>query len=621
MATRLKPTRINVDNTPRVWDGAAYQNDNDFHWSMGGWDMSYRDFEWHTLTGTSLVIEDISNNITPSSNFTVSAGTVKPGIVYVLRVNTGNTPYTMTLGTWVINPNWYNTTLTPNKVNEFKFIATSNSQLELQGYQYTAWAWINIDVNNEISNTLPWAIVSATAPSNPTEWMVWYDTAEDSLKAYNWTNWDATGKKYNAWPWIAIWAIHSDMQWPAPDGFHVPSRNEWIALFETLITTFSMTRNATTMGTYLKMPMAGVRTSSSSNVGGQGTTGGYRSSTPYSTNRAYYLEAYSSTIQRQSMAARTFGLSVRCFKDTPVTPDSSWTMLYDGSSIATWAGVYYSSALWLISVSWDWQDWLTIADKNLWATTVYNNWDTLSEANCWYYYQWGNNYGFPFTWTVTNSPTQVDASAYWPWNYYNSSTFITVNDWSTVQNDNLRWWVTQWVWVSWDWNTIVNTGVLSVNGQTWEVTVQETLVSGTNIKTINTQSLLWNGDITINWILSGPLTPTASATYAGRIWFNTTDSKFWKCDGTAWTEVTPVFSVNWNTWAVTVQETLVSGTNIKTINNQDILWSGNLNIWWDVQVSTQANNILTSWMKIWAGTEANYTNLWTYDSNTVYLTI
>ena len=45
--------------------------------------------------------------------------------------------------------------------------------------------------------------------------------------------------------------------------------------------------------------------------------------------------------------------------------------------------------------------------------------------------------------------------------------------------------------------------------------------------------------------------------------------------------------------------------------------------WWsgDVQVSTQANNILTSWMKIWAGEETDYANLSTYDSNTLYLTV
>ena len=41
----------------------------------------------------------------------------------------------------------------------------------------------------------------------------------------------------------------------------------------------------------------------------------------------------------------------------------------------------------------------------------------------------------------------------------------------------------------------------------------------------------------------------------------------------------------------------------------------------DVMVSSQANNILTSWMKIWAWTQSNYEWLGTYDSNTVYLTI
>jgi hypothetical protein len=38
-------------------------------------------------------------------------------------------------------------------------------------------------------------------------------------------------------------------------------------------------------------------------------------------------------------------------------------------------------------------------------------------------------------------------------------------------------------------------------------------------------------------------------------------------------------------------------------------------------VSDQANNILTSWMKIWAWTQANYEALSSYDNNTVYLTI
>lgn len=42
---------------------------------------------------------------------------------------------------------------------------------------------------------------------------------------------------------------------------------------------------------------------------------------------------------------------------------------------------------------------------------------------------------------------------------------------------------------------------------------------------------------------------------------------------------------------------------------------------WDVVVSSQPNNILTTWMKIRAWTETDYTNLWTYNSNTLYLTV
>ena len=115
---------------------------------------------------------------------------------------------------------------------------------------------------------------------------------------------------------------------------------------------------------------------------------------------------------------------------------------YEEGGISTpW--IYHNPDLWLISLSWDWNTRITIMDKNLWATTVYNDWDTLSDDNCGYFYQWGNNYGFPHSWTVTTSSTQVDASGYGPWNYYSSSIFITWGyDRSSVQNDDLWWWVT-----------------------------------------------------------------------------------------------------------------------------------------------------------------------------------
>ena len=103
-----------------------------------------------------------------------------------------------------------------------------------------------------------------------------------------------------------------------------------------------------------------------------------------------------------------------------------------------WAWIYHSPSLWLISLSSDWETRITIADKNLWATQVYNDWDELSQTNCWNYYQRGNNYWFPFDWSFEKYSTQVDASNYWP--YYESDTFITWhNDRSSIVNNNLRW--------------------------------------------------------------------------------------------------------------------------------------------------------------------------------------
>lgn len=241
---------------------------------------------------------------------------------------------------------------------------------------------------------------------------------------------------------------YSAMQWPAPTWYHVPSKDERVALCGILTSTFGLASNATTMGTYLKMPMAGYRNGSSSNVGSVGSNGLYWSSTAYSAVYAYSLYFNSSSLSPQTGDDRAYGLTVRCFKDTPIIPDSSWTTLYDWSSIATGAWVFYNATDGLISVSWDWQTWYTIQDKNLWATTVYNQWDTETDANCGYFYQRGNNYGFAHSGTITTSTTQVDASSYWPGNYYSSSTFITRSespyDWSSVENDNLRWWVT-WV--------------------------------------------------------------------------------------------------------------------------------------------------------------------------------
>ena len=85
-----------------------------------------------------------------------------------------------------------------------------------------------------------------------------------------------------------------------------------------------------------------------------------------------------------------------------------------------------------------------ISDKNLGATVVWNQWDSVTDANCGYFYQWGNNYWFPHSWSLPATTTsQVNASAYWPSNPYSSNVYYTgwLSNWDNSWNTNLWWWV------------------------------------------------------------------------------------------------------------------------------------------------------------------------------------
>ena len=397
--------------------------------------------------------------------------------------------------------------------------------------QETLVSWTNIKTINNTS-LLGSGDITISAPTY-TAWSH-IDITSNVISTKGLQEELTAGDNINIWP-----KIESDMKWPCPSGFHVPLNTEWQAVKDIWTTLWGWSSDWTNFWIALKLPFAGQRSYYSADVDNQGSGAGYWSSTSSGMNRAYAIEFNPSRIYRKNnYISRSYGFSVRCFKNSPTVPTSSWTKLY-WTSIESW-WIFWSSTDWLISISSDWQTWITIADKNLWATTVWNSWDTLSEANCGKYYQRWNNYGFPRTWSVTTSSTQVDASNYWPWNYYSSDTFIKDGwGWDSGDNWNLWWWVTQW-----------------------------TFQDGEKISAINTTQ----ADVDS----TAPSNPSE-----WDLWYDTTNSAMKVWDWTAWQSVG----------------------------------------WWDVLVSDQPNNILTSWMKIWAWLESDYWNLGTYDSNCLYLVI
>ena len=128
--------------------------------------------------------------------------------------------------------------------------------------------------------------------------------------------------------------------------------------------------------------------------------------------------------------------------------------------------------------------------------------------------------------------------------------------------------------------TVNNTSLLGSGN----INVQPTLVSGTNIKTINNQSILGSGNISIggggggtdDYTSLNNLPQINGHTLVGNM--STSDIGI----------VIPDIS--------TKQDTLVSGTNIKTVNNQSLLGSGNISITqaqsdWNQSDSTAADYI------------------------------
>ena len=478
------------------WPGNYYSSDTFITGSNDWSSVSNNDLWWNTSNSTH-------QECTTNSTLTISsdnanwawAPATTPTYIWQQYVDTTNDMLYVATGT-SSSSDW--TLVGANTWVEVQVISQSDydSLTEAEKtadviYLITGWSgWL----------TVAWANVTWKPDLiiNPSWWTAWQLLAK-TANGYEWTTvnsatwWNISGTlsnqtdlqtaldakqdELNAWQGISIWTVqdYSAMRWPSPEGFHVPTITELDGAYNAGVSLWIFdSTDGTKIATYLKLPMAGRRNYNTPNFSSRGTYGHYWASTPHSDvkNAHCFFFGASYPITTQSYGRRAYGCPIRCFKDSSVVPTSSWTVLYQWS----WsAWIFHNPTDWLISISSDGTTWYTMADKNLWATTVYNYWDTLTEANCGKVYQWWNNYGFSWDENydisqITQSSTQVDVTWYWPWNYYESSTLITTNPRQSSANDwnNLWWWVT---WVVAQDNTITNTGVLSVNWQTWNVTI------------------------------------------------------------------------------------------------------------------------------------------------------
>lgn len=221
--------------------------------------------------------------------------------------------------------------------------------------------------------------------------------------------------------------------------YHIPSAIEWWWL-KTIMDWLSLT-SWNDWRINLHLPYAGSRRSSDTAIRYQESEGFYWTSTWITDDPTYhanYLYIRSNFVNTNATSYTTAGRSIRCFKNNYEQPTSSWTVI----NWTLWsAWIFRDQTNWRISITLDWNTGYTIMDKNLWAVSVYSDWDVYTEDNMWAMYQWWNNYWFSSTWAISNTASiQVDTTWYWPYEY-SSDIFITwLSDWLSVPNPNLWWW-------------------------------------------------------------------------------------------------------------------------------------------------------------------------------------
>lgn len=197
---------------------------------------------------------------------------------------------------------------------------------------------------------------------------------------------------------------------------------------------------------------------------------------------------------------------------------------------------------------------------------------------------------------LLNKPTIPAAQVQSDWNQATTTAVDYIKNKPTIpsktsQLNNDSWFITSSYHDSSKQDTLsAGTGISITSNtvaNTWITSVQSggiTFTNGTvNLRSINWTTLIYDPDyqtptITLNDVKVAATAPSSPTEWM--VWYDTTNDALKVYDGSAWK------------------------------------WVGGW-IW----ISSQANNILTSWATIWAWTQANYESLGTYDNNTVYLTI
>lgn len=316
----------------------------------------------------------------------------------------------------------------------------------------------------------------------------------------------------------------------------------------------------------------------------------------------------------------------------------------DKNTFAWWAGWGWWASFWRFLSLWDCATWMPISFPE---ATPYNylTWDyyiveTVSSATPPVNYKpdWSSYTG------TASSVTESDEVEIWDTYVYDWATWLLQsNHWKTVTFANIAGQPTDNTNLATALGNKLDTSALSNNNywgswqndsthaatkwalytkiHTMDVEIGNKAADNTVVKLTWNQTIDWTKTFTTSPVVPSKTTDatntwTAIATEAQVYkkqdalttqtaytsqWTSTkvptiTTNTLWQVTWITETNIAfPVTSVNWDTWDVTVQEELVSWTNIRTINGTSILWSWNIDTpTWIPDPTWEAGKFLTT---------------------------
>ena len=231
---------------------------------------------------------------------------------------------------------------------------------------------------------------------------------------------------------VYLWGPdYTPIQGPCNSGFHIPSTAERTAVLNVIWTSWD------NYFTYLYIPKCWYRDRKTTNIITTYWFSRYWTYDMSAKDKANCWGIESTNVAQMYADDKPANwYPIRAFKDTPVAPDSNWTETISNK-------VWYNATLWLISIK-NWGGWITMQDKNVWATVVYNNGDTVNDSNTGSFFQFWNNYWFPYSGSLTTYTSLQDTTGYGWQNQYSNNHFVKINsnNWFSNTNNDIWGWVT-----------------------------------------------------------------------------------------------------------------------------------------------------------------------------------